>query len=142
MKGVTLVFAPLGAELGFAAGEDGFTLVYDRMNIAARRTGLDDVADFDDVRRAQLACTTFLAQGVVGGMEILVDAEVAGSDVLGVGLGSVGAGVGGGVGTVRSRVGLRRSRVGWGGGGRTRMVGFGRNRVFIMHCIYIHVYGV
>ena len=109
MKGVTLVFAPLGAELGFAAGEDGFTLVYDRMNIAARRTGLDDVADFDDVRRAQLACTTFLAQGVVGGMEILVDAEVAGSDVLGVG-------VGGGVGTVRSRVGLRRSRVGWGGG--------------------------
>ena len=49
MEGVTVVFAPLGADLGFAAGEDGFTLMYNRMNIATRRTGLSDVDGFDDV---------------------------------------------------------------------------------------------
>ena len=51
--------------------------------------------------------TTFLAQGVVSGIEVLVDAETAGPDGSGVGLGTVGAGVGVGVGTVRNMVGLR-----------------------------------
>ena len=90
------------------------------MDASTGRAGSGDVNDFDDVCRAQLAHTTFLAQCVVGGIEILVDAEAAGSDVLGVGLGSVGAGVVVGVGMVRSRVGMRRSRVA------------------ILHCIYIH----
>ena len=82
------MFAPVGAELRSAAGENGFTLVCNRMTVAAGRTAPGDVNDFDDVRRAQLAHTTFLAQGVVGGVEMLVDTEAAGSDVLGVGLGT------------------------------------------------------
>ena len=49
MERVTIVFAPLGADHGFATGEDGFTLMYDRMNIATRRTGPSDFDDFDDV---------------------------------------------------------------------------------------------
>ena len=47
------MFAPLGAELGSAFGEGVFTLVCNRMTVAAGRTGLGDVDDLDDVRRAQ-----------------------------------------------------------------------------------------
>ena len=85
--------------------------------------------------------TTFLTQGVVSGVEVLVDAETAGPDGSGVGLGMVGAGVGVGVGTVRNRVGLRGIGIGR-GGGRTWMVEFGRIRISIMNCIHIHVYRV
>ena len=104
------------------------------MTIAAGRTGPGDVDDLDDVRRAQFPHTTFLAQGVVSGVEILVDAEAAGSDGPGVGLGTVGVGVG----MVRNRVGLRRNGFGQ-QRGRTWMVGFGGIRVFIMNRIHIHV---
>ena len=34
MEGATVVFAPLGADLGFATREDSFTLMYNRMNVA------------------------------------------------------------------------------------------------------------
>ena len=68
--------------------EDGFALVCNRMTFAAERTVPGDVNDLDDVPRAQFANTTFLPQGVVSGVEILVDAEAAGYD----GLGTVGAG--------------------------------------------------
>ena len=137
MEGVSVVFAPLGAELGSAIGEGGFTLVCNRMTIAAGRTGPGDVDDLDDVRQAQFAHTTFLAQGVVSGIEILVDTEDAGSDGPGVGFGTVGVGVG----TIRNRVGLRRSGFGR-GRGRTWMVGFGGIRVSITNHIHIHVYRV
>ena len=50
MEGVSVVFAPLVAELGLAVGEGGFAMVCNRMTVAAVRTGLGDVDDLDDVR--------------------------------------------------------------------------------------------
>ena len=127
MKRVSVVFGSLGAELGSAVREVGFAFLCDRMTLAAGRTGPGDVNDLDDVRLALFAHTTFLAQGVVSGIEILVDAEAAGPDGIGV--------------EVRNRVGLRKEWVGQ-GRGRMWMVGFGRIRVSIMNCIHIHVYRV
>ena len=37
MEGVSVVLAPLGAELGSAVGEGGFALVCNRMTVAAGR---------------------------------------------------------------------------------------------------------
>ena len=137
VEGVTIVFAPLGANLESAIREDSFTLMANKVNTATGRTSPGDVNDFDDVRRAQLVHTALLAQGVINGVEFLVDSEAAGSNRSGVGFGAVMVGVG----TVRSRVGLRRSRVGYRRSG-IRAVGFGRVRVSIMYCIHIHIYRV
>ena len=56
--------------------------------------------------------SSLLTQGVMSGIEILVGAEISGSDGFGVGFGTVGAVVGAGVevgvGTMGDRVGLRR----------------------------------
>ena len=52
MKGVSIVFAPLGAELGSTVGEGGFALVDNRMTVAAGRAILGDVDDLDDVCQA------------------------------------------------------------------------------------------
>ena len=52
MKGVSVVFAPLGAELGSAVREGGFALVDNRMTVAAGRAIPSDVNDLDDVCRA------------------------------------------------------------------------------------------
>ena len=52
MKGVSIVFAPLGAELGSTVGEDGFTLVDNRVTVAAGRAIPSDVDDLDNVCRA------------------------------------------------------------------------------------------
>ena len=52
MKGVSIVFAPLGPELGSAVGEGGFALVDNRMTVAAGRAIPSEVDDLDDVCRA------------------------------------------------------------------------------------------
>ena len=52
MKGVFVVFAPLGAELGSTVREGGFALVNNRVTIAAGRAIPGDVKDLDDVCRA------------------------------------------------------------------------------------------
>ena len=49
MEGETIVFAPLGADLGFDIGEDNSTLMSNRMNVTTGRTGPSDVDDLDDV---------------------------------------------------------------------------------------------
>ena len=52
IKGVSVVFAPLGAELGSTIGEGGFALVDNRMTVAAGRAIPSEVDDLDDVCRA------------------------------------------------------------------------------------------
>ena len=51
MKGVSVVFEPLGAKLGSTVGEGGFELVDNRMTVAAGRAIPGDVNDLDDVCR-------------------------------------------------------------------------------------------
>ena len=52
MKGVSVVFAPLGAKLGSTVGEGFFALVDNRMTVATGRAIPGDVNDLDDVCQA------------------------------------------------------------------------------------------
>ena len=52
MKGVSVMFAPLGAELGSTVGEGGFALVDNRVTVAAGRAIPGNVDDRDDVCQA------------------------------------------------------------------------------------------
>ena len=69
----------------------------------------------------------------MGGVEILVGAETAGSHGFGVGFGTLEVGIG--VGTVR----LMGIWIGSEGGGMVRL---GRVRISIVNCIDSHVYRV
>ena len=52
VKGVSVVFAPLGAKLGSTVGEGFFALVDNRMTVATGRAIPGDVNDLDDVCQA------------------------------------------------------------------------------------------
>ena len=52
MEGVSVMFAPLGAEPGFTVIEGGFALVSNRVTVATGRAASGDVHDLDDVCRA------------------------------------------------------------------------------------------
>ena len=52
MKGVSVVLAPLGAELGSMVREGGFALVDNRMTVAIGRAISGDVDDLDDICQA------------------------------------------------------------------------------------------
>ena len=54
LQGVTIVFAPLGTNLGSAIREDSFTLMANRVNTDTGRTSPGDVDDFDAVRQLSL----------------------------------------------------------------------------------------
>ena len=52
MKGVSVVFAPFGAEPGVTIIEGGFALVNNRVTAATGRAAPGDIHDLDDVCRA------------------------------------------------------------------------------------------
>ena len=52
MKGVSVMFTPLGAEPGVTVFEGGFALVGNRVTVAAGRAAPGDVHELDDVCRA------------------------------------------------------------------------------------------
>ena len=49
MEGVSVVFAPLGAEPGFIVSKGGFALISNGVAIATGRTASGDVHDLDNI---------------------------------------------------------------------------------------------